>query len=237
MRHIFSLTFSFYLATAVTPLEMGHSLPTTLRGYLPSATCRAPTICTITLLRYLVDPEYVPLLLTGHPDLFPHSGVFDIPNTKCPPDGGSSDRVTGGLAPIISQSPDSSFSPSPPEKATSPINDHYTSTRIPTAVPPRYIPARSQSPYGLPTPPLTPDDSDAGGAHGIFTEHSNNALDLLLNIFPRNGLSILPFAKSVVVSVPNMGASFDGVVLELPERPKTLYIDGKNAPAVSLRER
>ncbi|KIJ18669.1 hypothetical protein PAXINDRAFT_71204, partial [Paxillus involutus ATCC 200175] len=57
-----------------------------------------------------------------------------------------------------------------------------------------------------------------------------------LNIFPRNGLSILPFAQSVVVSAPNMGASFDGVVLELPNKPKTLYVDGKNAPAVSLRE-
>lgn len=138
---------------------------------------------------------------------------------------------------MISQSPDSSFSPSPPEKTTSPINNHFTSTRIPTTVPPRYIPARSESPYGLPTPPLTPDDSDASGARGIFTKHSKDALDLLLNIFPRNGLSILPFAKSVVVSVPNMGTTFDGVVLELPGKPKTLYVDGKNAPAVSLRER
>jgi len=92
------------------------------------------------------------------------------------------------------------------------------------------------SPCSLLTPPLTPDDSDASGAHGIFTEHPKDALDLLLNIFPRNGLSILPFAKSVVVSAPNMGATFDGFVLDLPGKPKTLYIDGKNAPAVSLRE-
>jgi hypothetical protein len=83
---------------------------------------------------------------------------------------------------------------------------------------------------------LTPDDSDASGASGIITKHSRDALDLLLNIFPRNGLSILPFAKSVVVSAPNMGASFDGVVLELPNKSKTLYVDGKDAPAVSLRE-
>ena len=145
--------------------------------------------------------------------------------------------MTGGLAPIISQSPDSSFSPSPPEKSTSPINNHITSARIPITVPPRYISARSESPYGLFTPPLTPDDSDASGAHGIITKHSKDALDLLLNIFPRNGLSILPFAKSVVVSVPNMGATFDGVVLELPGNSKTFYVDGKNAPAVSLRER
>jgi hypothetical protein len=104
-------------------------------------------------------------------------------------------------------------------------------------VSPRSIPGRSESPCSLLTPPLTPDDSDASGAHGIFTEHPKDALDLLLNVFPRNGLSILPFAKSVVVSAPNMGATFDGFVLDLPGKPKTLYIDGKNAPAVSLRER
>ncbi|KAF8556353.1 hypothetical protein OG21DRAFT_657272 [Imleria badia] len=171
------------------------------------------------------------------------TGVFDIPNAKCPPDRGSSDCVTGGLAPIISQSPDSSFSPSPSEKSSSSksssINNQVTSARIPSTVPPRYIPARSWSPessYGLLTPPLTPDDSDASGAHGISTKHSKDALDLLLNIFPRNGLSMLPFAKSVAVAVPNMGATFDGVVLELPGHSKTFYVDGKNAPAVSLRE-
>jgi len=237
MLHILSLTF-LLSATAVTPLGMGLSLPTTLRVCLPSATCRAPTTCTTILLRSLADPEYVssssPI---PHLDLFTHSGVFDIPNAKCPPDRGSSDCVTGGLAPIISQSPDSSFSPSPPEKSTSPINNHITSARIPIIVPSRYIPARSESPCGLVTPPLTPDDSDASGAHGIFAKHSKDALDLLLNIFPRNGLSILPFAKSVVVSVPNMGATFDGVVLELPGNSKTFYVDGKNASAVNLRER
>ena len=178
--------------------------------------------------------------LIAHLDLFPNSGVFDIPNAKCPPDRGSSGRVTGGLAPIISQSPDSSFSPSPPEKISSSINSHVISARTPSTVPPRCIPARAwspESPYDLLTPPLTPDDSDASGAHGITTKHTKDALDLLLNIFPRNGLSILPFAKSVVVSAPNMGATFDGVVLELPGHSKTFYVDGKNAPAVSLRER
>jgi hypothetical protein len=34
-----------------------------------------------------------------------------------------------------------------------------------------------------------------------------------------------------------MGASFDGVVLELPGQPKTLYVDGNSAQSVSLRER
>lgn len=87
------------------------------------------------------------------------------------------------------------------------------------------------------TPPLTPDDDeDDSGASGINADHSKDALDLLLAIFPRNGLSILPYAKSVVVTAPNIGASFDGVVLDLPGQSKTLYVDGKNAQAVSLRE-
>ncbi|KAF9227305.1 hypothetical protein BS17DRAFT_747693 [Gyrodon lividus] len=139
------------------------------------------------------------------------------------------------LAPIISTPPASSFSLSSPKKTRSPINNSSTTARFPAAVAPRHIPGRSDS-YDLLTPPLTPDDSDASGASGISTKHSKDALDLLLNIFPRTGLSILPFAKSVIVSAPNMGASFDGVVLELPGQPKTLYVDGKNAPAVSLRE-
>jgi len=191
---------------------------------LPCATCRAPTTCTTTLLSSLADP----------------GGVFDIPNAKCPPDRGSSDWVTDSLARVISRSPDSSISYSPSsEKSSSPIDNHFTYPRIPSTVPPRYIPARHESlesTYSLPTPPLTPDDSDASGAHGIITKHSKDALDLLLNIFPRNGLSILPFAKSVVVSVPTMGATFDGVVLDLPGKSKTFYVDGKNTPAVSLRE-
>ncbi|KAG9316665.1 ornithine decarboxylase antizyme-domain-containing protein [Chiua virens] len=216
---------------------MGLSLPTTLRAYLPCATCTAPTTCIITLLPSLADPEYVTflVLLILRLDLFSRSGVFDIPNAKCPPDRGSSDCVTGGLAPIISQSPDSFFSPSPPDKSC-PISNCFTSTQIPASVPPRFIPGRSESPSSLLTPPLTPDDSDASGAHGILTKHSKDALDFLLNIFPSDGLSILPFAKSVVVSVPTMGTMFDGIVLDCRGKPKTLYVDGKNAPAVSLRE-
>jgi len=107
----------------------------------------------------------------------------------------------------------------------------YSST-----VPPRDIPVRTDSPYDIATPPLTPDDDEDSYATGILTKHSKDALDLLLAIFPRDGLSLLPFAKSVVVAAPNMGASFDGVVLELPGKTKTLYVDGKNAQAVSLRE-
>jgi hypothetical protein len=57
-----------------------------------------------------------------------------------------------------------------------------------------------------------------------------------MTLFPHHGLAALPYAKSVAISAPNMGAAFDGVVLELPGQPKTLYVDGKSAQSVSLRE-
>lgn len=196
---------------------MGLSLLTLLLVYLPSATCKAPATCTTTLLRSLVDP----------------GGAFDIPNAKCPPDRGSSDCVTGSPASSISSS-FSRYSSSPNSSNDSLTHSSYSP--YPSAVPPRDIPIRANSPYDIATPPLTPDDDEDCYATGIITKHSKDALDLLLAIFPRDGLSLLPYAKSVVVAAPNMGASFDGVVLELPGKTKTLYVDGKNAQAVSLRE-
>lgn len=186
--------------------------------FLPCATSRAPTTtCIITPLRSLADLD----------------GGFDITKEKCPPDRGSSDWVTDSLVPMIP-----SFSQSLPSTQTN-ITNHTTAAVFPSAATPRKIPGKPQS-YDLPTPPLTPDDGDdddvGSGASGIIAGHSKDALDLLLNIFPHNGVSLLPFAKSIVVSAPNMGAFFDGVVLEFPGKSKTLYVDGKNAPAVSLRE-
>ncbi|OJA11244.1 hypothetical protein AZE42_09628 [Rhizopogon vesiculosus] len=204
--------------TAVNPLEMGLSLLTTLPVCLPSAKCRATTTCTITLLRSLADPD----------------GGFDIPNAKCPPDRGSSDCVTGSPASSISSSHFSHFSSSSNATDDSIMHSSYSPYR--SAIPPQDIPDRPTSPYDIATPPLTPDDDEDGSDSGIATNHSKDALDLLLAIFPRNGLSLLPFAKSVVVTAPNLGASFDGVVLDLPGKTKTLYVDGKNAQAVSLRE-
>jgi hypothetical protein len=65
----------------------------------------------------------------------------------------------------------------------------------------------------------------------------NDALDFLMTVFPQQGLSALPHAKNVSISAPNLGADFDGIVLDLPGTPKTLYVDGKSAASVSLRER
>ncbi|KAK7472642.1 hypothetical protein VKT23_000755 [Stygiomarasmius scandens] len=57
-----------------------------------------------------------------------------------------------------------------------------------------------------------------------------------MTLFPRHGLDMLPHAKSISISSPNMNASFEGMVLDLPGKPKTLYVDAKSAQAVSLRE-
>lgn len=57
-----------------------------------------------------------------------------------------------------------------------------------------------------------------------------------MTLFPHQGFHALPFAKSVAISAPNMGAAFEGVVLELPGKQKTLYVDGKNAESVGVRE-
>lgn len=110
-------------------------------------------------------------------------------------------------------------------------------------VAPRDIPARhntSSSEYfghAISTPPLTPDSSvEDDESEAVTTKQSNDALDFLLTIFPHDGLAALAFAKSVAIKAPNMGAAFDGVVLELPGQSKTLYVDGKSAESVSLRE-
>ncbi|KAI6131648.1 ornithine decarboxylase antizyme-domain-containing protein [Pisolithus croceorrhizus] len=163
--------------------------------------------------------------IQGTDDLYYYSTMF-----SGGPGVGSSDWVTDSLASMIP-----SFSQSLPFSSQTSSVNHTATAVFPSVATPRKIPGKPQS-YDLPTPPLTPDDGDGSGASGIITRHSKDALDLLLNIFPHNGVSLLPFAKSIVVSAPNMGASFDGVVLELPGKPKALYVDGKNAPAVSLRE-
>jgi hypothetical protein len=70
----------------------------------------------------------------------------------------------------------------------------------------------------------------------VCDNHQKDALDFLMTIFPRHGLAALPYSRSVAISAPNIGAAFDGVVLQLPGKPKTLYVDGKSAQSVSIRE-
>ena len=91
------------------------------------------------------------------------------------------------------------------------------------------------------TPSLTPDSNNNCRQGPIPTRSvvkpSSDALDFLMTLFPRHGLVALPYAKRMSISAPNLGVAFDGVVLDLPEEPRTLYVDGKSAESVNLRER
>jgi len=86
--------------------------------------------------------------------------------------------------------------------------------------------------HGLATPPLTPDDS----IDDVSVKSNDDVLELLTTLSPDHAMKVLPYAKSVSISSPEMGTSFDGVVLELPGAPKTFYVDGKNAEVVNVRE-
>ncbi|KAA1472951.1 hypothetical protein DENSPDRAFT_779014 [Dentipellis sp. KUC8613] len=87
--------------------------------------------------------------------------------------------------------------------------------------------------HNLATPPLTPDD---GSDEASPVKQSGDALELLTTLFPFEGAKALPYAKSVCISSPDVGKAFDGVVVELPGKPKTLYVDAKSAEIVNLRE-
>jgi hypothetical protein len=152
--------------------------------------------------------------------------------------------VTGSLASVfpngtLSSSPDNLKYPASFSHAkftTPPINASKFSSPVPYP-----IPARSGS--DISTPPLTPDNdiSDFGSldthSSSLSDKHPRDALDFLMTLFPHQGLHALPFAQSVAISAPNMGAAYEGMVLELPGKPKTLYVDGKSAESVSVRER
>lgn len=99
------------------------------------------------------------------------------------------------------------------------------------------------------TPPLTPDTSNVAGlrtstslSHGV---QDQAAYDFLVRLFPGSARVALQYAKSVHITSSELSISvddmdkfaFEGVVLELPNRPRTLYIDGKGAENVKLRER
>ena len=88
---------------------------------------------------------------------------------------------------------------------------------------------------------MTPDDdfgeNEASIARSDIKSQQNDALSFLYSLFPQNALDALPYAKRVSITSESMGATFDGVLLELPGRPKTFYVDGKSAAHVNLRER
>lgn len=107
----------------------------------------------------------------------------------------------------------------------------------PSPASPKDIPRRPGPQYGLITPPQTPEENTVlrrNSSAGV--KQTDAALEFVTNIFPLNGAAALPFARNVSVSSPTMNTTFDGVVLELPDHVKTLYVDGRNAANVHLRE-
>ncbi|KAJ7703293.1 ornithine decarboxylase antizyme-domain-containing protein [Mycena rosella] len=157
--------------------------------------------------------------LQGTDDMYYYSTTFSGgPGVR------SSDCVTGSPASISPAS-----------------NSPYFSNYYHPPSNPRPIPA-SRSSSGtsnsdLATPPLTPDNgSEFGDSPAVSDKNQKDALDFLLTIFPRHGVGALAHSRSVAISAPHLGAAFDGVVLQLPGKPKTLYVDGKSAQSVSIRE-
>ena len=144
----------------------------------------------------------------------------------------------------------------PPEDSPLGLSPEFPLATLPNASAPRAIPDAAHGHHhastfngggsgslgggrgaiGLATPPLTPDDGSSGGRGGFAALGAKQSAFLSV-LFPRNALGAAPYAKSVSISTPNTGATFDGVVLSLPGKPKTFYVDGKCAATVNLRER
>ncbi|KAL1679450.1 ornithine decarboxylase antizyme-domain-containing protein [Schizophyllum commune] len=177
-----------------------------------------PSVLAVCHMQGSDDMYYYSTTLSGGP------GV-----SKCPPDRGSLDCVTGSPA------SDTSFSSSPSSKSIIYPHNKPPITTVQSPYSPRGIPIRSHS-AALQTPPLTPDAGSDSDSDSDVDANRQDALDFLMTVFPDDGLSALPYAKSVSINSPDMGAEFNGAVLSLPGKPKTLYVDGKNAQSVSLRE-
>jgi len=112
---------------------------------------------------------------------------------------------------------------------------------------PKPIATPRNEPFPVPvsTPPLTPDDDGSSSSFSSIGSLDWRATpELLLSLFPRAAIRASPYAKSV--SVAGEGTTFDGFVLDLPRgfagvNPKastvrTLFVDGKGADTVQLRE-
>jgi len=152
--------------------------------------------------------------------------------------------VTGGPALNHSSAFNPSFYSSP---SLSPGNKSFVYPSTPSTPPadivsfppspvvPQPIPGATRAQnfsHGLATPPLTPDDA----TEDVSVKSNDDSLELLTTLFPDHAMMALPYAKSVSISSPEMGTSFDGVLLELPGGPKTFYVDGKSAEVVNVRE-
>jgi hypothetical protein len=148
------------------------------------------------------------------------------------PSGFVRDSVGGGIV----------FPPTPPPED----GDKYISSSPPIVYPvtslPQPIPIKSVPTHPLgqayATPPLTPDDSTEPASHAhALSQEEDDALAFLSTLFPADAAQALPHAQKVSISAAEMGASFEGVVLDLPgDEGRTFYVDGSSAATVNLRE-
>ncbi|KAI0769657.1 ornithine decarboxylase antizyme-domain-containing protein [Trametes elegans] len=123
----------------------------------------------------------------------------------------------------------------PPEGSPLGLSPEFPFAGLPNASAPRAIPEAQKPAPEIATPPLTPDDAPEGGSGSLSALGAKQSA-FLSALFPRNALSAAPYAKSVAISTPGVGTTFEGVVLSLPNTPKTFYVDGKCAADVNLRE-
>lgn len=174
------------------------------------------------------------------------------PTSSLDSDNDPSDSALMSLGPHVHPNLQTSFvappynyPPTPPPEESilsqSPEFSHFVPSAgsAPCAIPevnPQVRRTSSVATAGLATPPLTPDNGVEGGSGSLSALGAKQSAFLSV-LFPRNGLRAAPYAKSVSISTPGTGVTFDGVVLSLPNKPKTFYVDGKCAATVNLRER
>jgi hypothetical protein len=161
---------------------------------------------------------------------------------KCPPDiGGSVEHVRGALPSVLSSKR--------PKPSTPP---HSRSSSAPIAPSPRpihYSTTHTNKSYPV-TPPLTPDSihsassftsskssSSCSSGAGLHPTRANEEPSMFLkSLFPEHVPAAHPFASPIRIdSQPD--SNWDGFVLSLPGKPKTLYVDGSGAGQHMLRER
>ena len=137
---------------------------------------------------------------------------------KCPLRG-SVEHVTGA--------PPSSFSNKPISKASSSDASLYpTPSSLPTA-PIHFINPRQPSNNQLVTPPLTPENT-------VAIPHPQKSFTFANSVFPEQSPTISKYAVPLQII---SGSAWDAFVLSLPNRSKTLYVDGQSAQLANLRER
>ncbi|QRV94282.1 ornithine decarboxylase antizyme protein [Ceratobasidium sp. AG-Ba] len=125
--------------------------------------------------------------------------------------------------------------PIPHSHSTSALKYPLTPDSSPDS--PHHIPSRHTHQYPpkqseqLQTPPQTPE---ALPLNDDLT--TPTALEVLTTLFPNSAAAkaALPYAKALRIT--SQASTWDGVVLSLPGQERTLYVIGRGAEALMLRE-